>query len=275
MLEFHQVTKFYSAPHMAEGSLKALDKISFEVAKGDFVAIIGPSGCGKSTLLRLASGLELADEGSLHFGGSPITGVSADRTMMLPITGPSADRSLMFQQDSIFPWLTVFENAAFALRDRICREPALRLSVDEMLEQVGLRDFANAYPHQLSGGMRQRLALVRALAVRPRLLLLDEPFGAVDALVRLQLQRMLGDMLESSHTTAMLVTHDVEEALSLANRILILSKRPGRVLDQIKGGLLDTPWRSRQRSSAPFQELRMRLIDKLDTSELVLSPPFT
>ena len=199
--------------------LPVLDRISFRVGHGEFVAILGPSGCGKSTLLRLVAGLDFPSTGSLLTEGQPIE-------------GPDPSRVVVFQDPTLYPWRTVWRNVALGLeaqgllrthRERI--EAALRL--------VGLEGFANAYPHQLSGGMSQRAALARALVNDPRLLILDEPLGQLDSLTRITMQSELVSLWQREGFTALLVTHDVEEALFLAGRVIVLSERPAHIKAEI------------------------------------------
>ena len=195
--------------------LPVLESIDLSVAAGDFVALLGPSGCGKSTLLRLVSGLEQPSAGSILAEGSPI-----DR--------PDPSRILVFQDPTLFPWATVWNNVATGL-DACGVLKQERGRIDSALDLVGLRDFAKAYPHQLSGGMAQRAALARALVNDPAVLLLDEPLGKLDSLTRLTLQGELVALWRKAEFTAILVTHDVEEAVLLGSRVIVLTERPGRI----------------------------------------------
>ena len=200
--------------------LPVLELIDLSVAAGEFVALLGPSGCGKSTLLRLISGLEQPTSGSISAEGSLI-----DR--------PDPSRILVFQDPTLFPWATVWNNVATGLDARgVLKQESAR--VDSALDLVGLRDFSKAYPHQLSGGMAQRAALARALVNDPALLLLDEPLGKLDSLTRLTLQAELVSLWRREGFTAILVTHDVEEAVLLASRVIVLSGRPGRIKAEFK-----------------------------------------
>jgi ABC-type nitrate/sulfonate/bicarbonate transport system ATPase subunit len=200
---------------LAGSDLPVLDAIDFSAAAGEFVAILGPSGCGKSTLLRLISGLE-----------QPTTGrITADGSM---VDRPDPSRILVFQDPTLFPWATVWHNVATGPIARRVLERE-RWRVDAALDLVGLRAFAKAYPHQLSGGMAQRVALARALVNNPALMLLDEPLGKLDSLTRLALQGELVRLWSNARFTAILVTHDVEEALVLASRVIVLSDRPARI----------------------------------------------
>jgi NitT/TauT family transport system ATP-binding protein len=225
--------------------LPVLEEINFSVAPGAFVALLGPSGCGKSTLLRLAAGLEPPTAGEIWVDGRPVRG-----------TDPS--RALVFQDPTLYPWRTVWHNVALGLEARgILRKNDSR--VQAMLERVGLAPFGRALPHQLSGGMAQRAALARALVNEPSLLLLDEPLGQLDALTRLTLQRELVRLWQAGGFTALLVTHDVDEALYLADRVLVLSSRPGRVIGEV---LVDAP-RPRHHDDPRVRELRMQVLTLL------------
>ena len=202
--------------------LPVLEDIDLDVRPGGSVALLGPSGCGKSTLLRLAAGLEAPRRGTLEADGRPIE-------------GPDPSRVLMFQDPTLYPWRTVRGNASLGLEARgLLRSEGAR--VDEALQLVGLQDFAEAYPHQLSGGMAQRAALARALVNRPGLLLLDEPLGKLDSLTRLKMQEELVSLWQREGFTTLLVTHDVEEALLMAERVLVFSPRPARVVAEITVG---------------------------------------
>jgi len=222
--------------------LPVLDDIDLTVAPGEFVALVGPSGCGKSTVLRLLAGLEQPVEGD----------VEVDSTR---VTGPSPLRALAFQDATLLPWRTVRDNVALGpeARDRLERD---QRRVEAALQIVGLRDFAEAYPTTLSGGMAQRASLARALVNRPRLFLLDEPLGKLDALTRLQLQDEIIKLWESQRFTAILVTHDVDEALRLAGRVIVLSERPARIVADI-----NVP--EHDESTDEFRELRRRILSLL------------
>ena len=198
-----------------DAALPVLDRLSLDVAPGDFVALLGPSGCGKSTLLRLVAGLEPPDAGCITVDGTRVT-------------GPDPSRLLVFQDPTLYPWRTVHGNVALGLEARGVRgERTAR--ADAALRLVGLEGFADVFPHQLSGGMAQRAALARALVNEPRLLLLDEPLGKLDALTRLALQAEILRLWQETRFTALLVTHDVEEALVLARRVIVLSDRPAAI----------------------------------------------
>lgn len=201
------------------GTLKALtaiEDISFDVAPGEFVVLLGPSGCGKSSLLYLVAGLEAVTGGALLCDG-------------LPIAGPSTERGMIFQEASLYPWLTIADNVSFGLRLQGVAASERRASALELLRKVGLSDAANKRPEELSGGMRQRAALARALAMRPKVLLMDEPFAALDIQTRAKMQGHLLDAWHASSASVLLVTHSIEEALALADRIVVFTARPGRI----------------------------------------------
>ena len=219
------------------GSVRALDDVSFSVADGEFVCLVGPSGCGKTTLFRIVAGLTEATDGRVLLDGTEVT-------------GPTTDMGVVFQEYHLFPWLTVAENVGFGL-ERSDRSPDEREArVDEMLELVGLTEFRDAYPKSLSGGMKQRVAIARSLAVDPDLLLMDEPFGAVDAQTREMLQRELLDVWASTGKTVLFVTHDVAEAVTLADRIVVMAAEPGRVREVVDVDV----GRPRERGDAAFAE---------------------
>ena len=222
--------------------VRALDDVSFAAAEGEFVCLVGPSGCGKTTLFRIIAGLTDATDGAVRLGGTPIT-------------GPTTDMGVVFQEYHLFPWLTVEENVGFGL-ERTDRSDAEReRRVDAMLDLVGLAEFRESYPKSLSGGMKQRVAIARALAVDPALLLMDEPFGAVDAQTREMLQRELLDVWASTGKTVLFVTHDVAEAVTLADRIVVMAAEPGRVAEVVDVDV-DRP---RERDDPAFGEYVARV----------------
>lgn len=222
------------------GDVLALRHIDLRIAEGEFVSIVGASGCGKSTLLRIIAGLENNYQGDVLLAGSRIS-------------RPGRDRGMVFQEHRLLPWLTVEDNVAFGLTGLAnARKAGL---VREHLELVGLAAFAKAYPHQLSGGMAQRAAIARGLVNRPRILLLDEPFGALDALTRIQMQQEVLRIREAGRTTMILVTHDIDEAIFLGDRVVVMSSRPGTIKRVIP---VDLP-RPRDRASYEFVLIRKRI----------------
>jgi sulfonate transport system ATP-binding protein len=224
---------------VAGRTLKVLEGIDLSIKSGEFVTIVGASGCGKSTLLRLILGLDLDFSGDLLVDGTRVL-------------RPGLDRSIVFQDHRLLPWLTVEANIAAALRRSPLSRAQKQATVREHIGLVGLTQFAKAYPAQLSGGMAQRVAIARALVNRPRFLLLDEPLGALDALTRLKLQDELKRIVEHENTTALLVTHDVDEAVHLGHRIVVMQPHPGRIAT-----ILNIPEKARRdRSSRDFIDLR-------------------
>ncbi|HEX8595790.1 MAG TPA: ABC transporter ATP-binding protein [Pseudomonas sp.] len=225
--------------------LPVLENVSLDVAPGEFVALLGPSGCGKSTLLRLVAGLEPADSGTLLADG-------------VPITGPDPSRVVVFQDPTLYPWRRVWDNVALGLQAQGLLKTH-RDKVDAALVKVGLSQFGRAYPRQLSGGMAQRVALARALVNEPRLLILDEPLGKLDSLTRITMQKELIDLWQRQGYTALLVTHDVEEALLLANRVIVLSDRPASIKAQLT---IERPY-PRHRDDPYLVELRKQILGLL------------
>jgi NitT/TauT family transport system ATP-binding protein len=229
-LSLRAVTRVFPAVEQ-QAPVHALGPIDLDLRRGEFFSIVGPSGCGKSTLLDLIAGLSRPTAGSITFEGRPVAGEVPDGI------------GVAFQEDASFPWLNVYDNAAFALRRAGMAEKDVRERVDPMLAVTGLQSFAGAYPAQLSGGMRQRLCIVRTLVTRPRLLLLDEPFGALDQQTRLLMGDELLDLWRQTGATVFLITHSLDEATLLSDRIGVMSARPGIFID-----LVDTTW-PRERDS--------------------------
>lgn len=237
-LRISGASKYFPAVNGAVVGGLALDKVSLFVSAGELVSIVGPSGCGKSTLLRLIAGLTEATEGELLVGDEPIT-------------KPSAERGLVFQDPNLFPWLTVRRNIEAGLIARgILKQQ--RDQVNIFMRLVGLETFADAFPHHLSGGMAQRVALARAMINHPKVLLLDEPLGALDAFTRMRMQDEVLRLWQARRTTMLLVTHDIDEAIYMSERIVIMTPRPGRI-EQIIPVKMDRP---RDRSSSDFLALR-------------------
>ena len=218
MVEVQALSKRYRV----DGSeIVALAEVDLTIPEGEFLCLLGPSGCGKSTLLKLAAGLIPPSSGSIRINGRPVT-------------GPGPDRAVVFQDYALFPWMTVRENAEFGLAARGV-DPARRRAISsELLRVVGLPDFADKYPHHLSGGMKQRVSIARALAVEPVLLLMDEPFGALDAQTRYVMQQELLRIWRAYKKTVLFVTHSIEEALFLGDRVLLMTARPGRIKAEMR-----------------------------------------
>jgi ABC-type nitrate/sulfonate/bicarbonate transport system ATPase subunit len=244
-LVVRDVTKSFPAPDNPLSRRQVLEGITFSLAAGELVSLVGPSGCGKSTLLRLIAGLDSTDAGDLLVGSDPIT-------------APNAERGLVFQDPNLFPWLTVRRNIQAGLVARgVLHEK--KQEVDQFMRLVGLETFANVYPHHLSGGMAQRAALARALINHPRVLLLDEPLGALDAFTRMRMQDEVLRLWQARRTTMLLVTHDIDEAIYMSDRIMIMTPRPGRIERTIEVSLT----RPRQRDSADFLRLRSDILNFL------------
>lgn len=230
-------------------AFEALQALDCQIEPGQFVCILGPSGCGKSTLLGALAGHLQAHAGSLKVDGCEVS-------------GPSPQRGMVFQHHTLFPWRTVRDNVAFGLKMRGIGKTERHRAADEILALVGLDGFAERWPDQLSGGMQQRVEIARVLVNRPRLLLMDEPFGALDALTRLNMQELLLDIWTRICTTVVFVTHDIDEALFLADRLLVMSARPGRIIEDLR---LDFP-RPRTTelvTSAEFTRLKRHCLDLL------------
>ncbi|TPW27379.1 ABC transporter ATP-binding protein [Martelella alba] len=211
-IDIEAVAKVYPG----EPPVRALDHVNLKVGDGEFIALLGPSGCGKSTLLNIMAGFESHTEGVVHFDGQSIS-------------RPAPDRAVVFQEAALFPWLTVFDNVAFGRRLQRSVAENFEPEVNAMLDMVGLTDFRNAYPAQLSGGMRQRVGIARALVMQPKALLMDEPFGALDAQTRLTMQELLLEIWQKHKITVIFVTHDIDEAILLADRVCVMSARPARI----------------------------------------------
>src|SRR5512145_277310 len=218
MVEIQALSKRYPVD---ESEVVALVDIDLAIAEGEFLCLLGPSGCGKSTLLKLAAGLITPSSGTIRINGRPVT-------------APGPDRAVVFQDYALFPWMTVRENAEFGLAARGLESARRRAISGELLRVVGLGDFAEKYPHHLSGGMKQRVSIARALAVDPVLLLMDEPFGALDAQTRYVMQQELLRIWSAYRKTVLFVTHSIDEALYLGDRVVVMTARPGRIKQEIR-----------------------------------------
>lgn len=224
----------------------ALEDIDLAVTDGEFVSIVGPSGCGKSTILRLIAGLIVPTSGTLTLNG-------------IPITGPDPERGMVFQRPTLFPWLTVEQNLSFSPR-MMKRQGEMREAAERLLELAGLTEFRDDFPHQLSGGMAQRLALIRTMINNPKVFLLDEPLGALDAFTRMTMQDELLKLWQRSGHMMVMVTHDIDEALYLGTRVVVMAPRPGRIRVDMKN---DMPY-PRNRTSAAFLGRRKEVLEMLD-----------
>lgn len=234
----------------------ALDNVDLDIKPGEFVSLVGPSGCGKSTLLRLITGLDFPSEGEIYLDDKKIT-------------GPSYERGLVFQDPTLFPWLTVHDNVASGLVARKIYKNK-KQDVSDFIKLVDLGQFEHSYPHQLSGGMAQRVSLARALVNHPKVLLLDEPLGALDAFTRIQMQDEILKLWEKRGTTMIFVTHDVDEAIYLSDRIVIMTTRPGRIQKVIDVKLP----RPRERNDAEFLELRTKIFELLHLAKENVKPEY-
>jgi ABC-type nitrate/sulfonate/bicarbonate transport system ATPase subunit len=244
-LQVRKVTKSFPLPEDPASRRLTLNAISLSMPAGELASLVGPSGCGKSTLLRLIAGLDAPDSGELAVGTELIT-------------EPNAERGLVFQDPNLFPWLTVRRNIEAGLVARHVLQEK-RHEVDEFMRLVGLESFADAYPHHLSGGMAQRVALARALINHPKVLLLDEPLGALDAFTRMRMQDEVLRLWEARGTTMLLVTHDIDEAIYMSDRIVIMTQHPGRVERIIEIDLE----RPRERNSSEFFRFRGDILEFL------------
>lgn len=216
-LKVSNISKVFSD---GKTNVTALDDVSFEIEKGEFVVIVGPSGCGKTTLLNIVGGLDTASSGTVEVDGKPVT-------------KPGGDRGMVFQGYSLFPWLTVRKNVEFGMKMRHVPKAEREETARKYIGLVGLGEFENAMPDTLSGGMKQRVAIARTLANSPEVLLMDEPFGALDAQTRIGMQELLADVSRTTESTVLFITHDIDEAILLGSRIIVMSSRPGKILEII------------------------------------------
>jgi NitT/TauT family transport system ATP-binding protein len=236
------VTRTFAPARKGAAPTEALQPITLDVADNDFITILGPSGCGKSTLLRIVAGLDRATKGRVLLDGADVV-------------GPGPDRGMVFQSYTLFPWLTVRENVLFGSR---AKEDA----ADRLIGQVGLRGFEGHYPKMLSGGMQQRTALARALANDPKILLLDEPFGALDNQTRALMQELLLGIWEADRKTVLFVTHDIDEAIFMANRVAVMSARPGRIKSEVRIEL-QHPRHYTMKTAPEFSAYKARLTEEI------------
>jgi NitT/TauT family transport system ATP-binding protein len=243
MIEIDDVSKEFVK---GERRVLALENIDLEVAEREFVAILGPSGCGKSTLLNMVAGFDRPTQGTVRVAGEEII-------------APSPSRAVVFQEPALFPWLSVMDNVVFGPKAQ--RQPAAdyRPSAAQIIEQVGLRGFEGSYPAELSGGMRQRVGIARVLIMQPRVLLMDEPFGSLDAQTRMLMQELLLEVWERHHQTVLFITHDIEEALLLADRVCVMTARPGRIKKSIDVGIA-RPRAIEVTTSPEFNALRREVL---------------
>lgn len=243
-------------PQQDSEDVIALSGIDLKINAGEFVSLIGPSGCGKSTLLRLIAGLNGATEGKLYIDDEEIN-------------KPSYERGLVFQNPMLFPWINIHDNVAFGLKARGVYK-AKKAEVDEFIDLVGLSGFRKSYPHQLSGGMAQRASLARALVNHPKVLLLDEPLGALDAFTRMNMQDELIRIWKERGTTMIMVTHDIDEAIYLSDRVIVMSPRPAKIESIIE---VNIP-RPRARNNPEFLRLRSKILEILNFAGNVIEPDY-
>ena len=252
-ININDVTKVFGKK---DEQVIALNNVDFEIPAGSFVSLIGPSGCGKTTLLRCIAGLETPTSGSISVDGTKVT-------------NPGSDRGFAFQQANLFPWLTIRENIAFGLKARKIFKQH-QSDVDEFIELVGLKGFENSYPHQISGGMNQRASLARALVGHPKILLLDEPLGALDAFTRMTMQDEILRLWKEHEMTMVMVTHDVDEAVYLSDYVVVMSPRPAKVEKIIKIDMTHP----RARSQDVFLKYRTDILEILHYAGKVQEPEF-
>ena len=244
-----EVTQLYKQFHTRQGPLLALKDINLHVETGEFVCVVGTSGAGKSTLLRLVAGLEAPTGGEITVDGDQVI-------------GPGSDRGMVFQSYTLYPWMSVAENVRFGLKLQGVSPPEQRERVAYYLKVVGLLEFARALPHELSGGMKQRVAIARALACRPKILLMDEPFGALDVQTKETMEQFLRDLWRDTGTSILMITHDVEQAVFLSQRIYVLTARPGRIQREVQIELpSDRTYKIKRQ--ACFQDYRDEIMDLL------------
>lgn len=242
-IRVERLTKHYES---REGRVLALTEVDLSVREGEFVSIVGPSGCGKSTLLYILGGFLRPDAGLVEVAGRPVI-------------GPGIDRGVVFQEYALFPWLTVAENIAYGLSTTGMPKTARAAVIERFVRMIGLEGFENRYPRELSGGMKQRVAIARTLAYDPQILLLDEPLGALDAQTREVMQDELLRIWESTRKTVVMVTHDVNEAVYLSQRVLVMSRRPGRMVDEFAVQLDRGQGREAVMLSDEFNHIRNRV----------------
>jgi len=251
MLEVRRLSKiFFEQNDPRKPGLVALYDISLAIRKNEFVSLLGPSGCGKTTLIRIIAGLLAADRGDVLVNQQCVT-------------VPGRDRCMVFQQFGLLPWRTVMSNVEFGLEIEGMARDERRDVADKYLELVGLKGFENYYPHQISGGMQQRVGIARALSKKPEILLMDEPFGAVDAQTREQLQEELLKIWAQTETTVVFVTHSIDEAVYLSDRVVVMQARPGRIKEEVAIDLPRPRWEGDVKADPRFAQLRARLRDSL------------
>ena len=244
-----KVSSIYKVFSDGKSDVTALEDVSFEMEKGEFVVIVGPSGCGKTTLLNIVGGLDTATSGTVEVDGKPVT-------------KPGGDRGMVFQGYSLFPWLSVLKNVEFGMKMRHVPKSERLETARKYIGLVGLGEFENAMPDTLSGGMKQRVAIARTLANSPEVLLMDEPFGALDAQTRIVMQELLADVARTTESTVLFITHDIDEAILLGSRIIVMSSRPGKILEIIPVEL-SVARNHNALTSEEFLSIKRRIMDLL------------
>jgi NitT/TauT family transport system ATP-binding protein len=255
-LQLDSVTRRFPARGAGHSSFTAIENLSFSVQPGEFVSVVGPSGCGKSTILNLVAGLDRPSEGTVRLGGEAVS-------------GPSAHVGFMLQKDLLLPWRTILHNVEFGLEARPLTSAERRDRALSELKRCRLSDLAERYPYQLSGGQRQRAALARTLAIQPDIVLLDEPFSALDAQTKLILQRSFAQTIVDSGVTTLLITHDLSEAVAMSDRIMVMSERPGRIVEEITVGLPDRDNPIARQSMPRAQQIMAHLFNALHLDERI------
>jgi NitT/TauT family transport system ATP-binding protein len=251
MLEVRQLSKvFFEQNDPRKPGLVALYNVSLFIRRNEFVSLLGPSGCGKTTLIRIVAGLLSADRGEIMVNGQVVS-------------EPGRDRCMVFQQFGLLPWRTVLTNVEFGLEIEGVPKGERRQVAEKYLELVGLKGFENYYPHQISGGMQQRVGIARALSKKPDILLMDEPFGAVDAQTREQLQEELLKIWSGTDTTVVFVTHSIDEAVYLSDRVVVMQARPGRIKEEVAVDLPRPRWEGDVKADPRFAQLRSHLRESL------------
>jgi NitT/TauT family transport system ATP-binding protein len=253
-LRIEAVSRTFAPARKGAPPTLALQPITFDVTDNDFITILGPSGCGKSTLLRIIAGLDKASDGRVVLDGAAVT-------------GPGSDRGMVFQSYTLFPWLTVLDNIAFGLRERGLPAADRTRIAQDWCTRVGLSGFEHHYPKQLSGGMQQRTAIARVLANDPKIMLLDEPFGALDNQTRALMQETLLDIWQRDRKTVLFVTHDIEESIFLASRVLVMTARPGRIKADVPINL-PYPRHYTLKTSPEFSTFKARLTEEIRVEAL-------
>ncbi len=245
LIEIDHVTRLFDDPKRGS-AVKALDDVSVHVARNEFLCLLGPSGCGKSTLLNLIAGFDMPSSGSVRVGGQTIT-------------APGADRGVVFQQPTLMPWLTVWENVAFHLTMQGVGKEIRRKKAQHFIEMVNLKGFENHFPSELSGGMNQRVGIARALLMNPEVILMDEPFGALDEQTKMEMHAELVRIWRDSQSTIVFVTHGIDESLALGTHVAVMSARPGRIREMLA---IDLP-RPRDSTSPQFNDYKRRILQLL------------